>query len=93
MAVLNGDTLESLLWVEGYDVRHVLSGDDLPSFFEVGVGSCLFHIGETWFEGDTWFVDGASISIVIYEDREWLDTLLPDPLDESGLIRLITTLG
>lgn len=93
MTVLHGDTIESLLWENGFEFQHK-QYLYLPSEIAIYTDSITIILGETWLEEDEWMLDGDALSFELQRDDETFDMgYLDDTKDEADLLRRIVELG
>jgi hypothetical protein len=93
MTALRGDKIESLLWENGFEVRHRLQLQG-PSEVEVFADSFSIILGETWVEDGDWMLDGFSTYYECVQGGEVFDMgYLDDAHTEDDLVARIVEIG
>lgn len=97
MAILSGDSVEKVLWDNGFDFTYqtIKMGDDdfEVEYFDVTIGDCHLQFLDTWTEGDGWFLDTDNVSVCLFSDYCLLVVDIPDFTDEEGLLSYLYEMG
>lgn len=93
MAALHGDTIETLLWENGFEFQH-RQFLYLPDVVEIYTDTFTISIGETWIEEDEWMLDGDYLTYELEQGGEVFDMgYLEGVASEEDLVARIVELA
>ena len=93
MTTLYGDKIESLLWSNGFEFKH-LQYIHLNPEIEIFADTFSIILGETWTDEDDWYLDADSIYYELVQGGETFDMgYLEGVEDEHSLMGRIVEFG